>query len=196
MLADQCFVRYCASSARSPAAPCSAVSTLNAISASWIFTIYDAYQPSISAALLRPFASECNGRLSTKGSRHDPPISLSFSDLVAYATHQFNQVCLVVIIIMYLAATASLWMLISFTALVAAAPYCSMIYGRPNSGDCRRILYQFTGSRPERAATHCFAPAGLERPDDITNPQWVQKVDIPKFWARGKCYRTILFWPC
>lgn len=119
---------------------------------------------------------------------------LSLGYLAAQASYRFNQTC-VAVLIMYFAASASIWSLISLMDLVTAHPYCSTMYGRPDSNDCRRILNGLISSRPERGAVHCFAPAGSEHPDDVTNPQWVNRVDIPKFWTRGRCCRTP-FCPC
>ncbi len=78
----------------------------------------------------------------------------------------------------------SAWISLLLAAVSVAHPSCSTIYGNPNGVDCRRILGTFTNGR----AAHCFAPAGMSHPDDVTTPQWVHKVDIPKFWAPGKAY--------
>lgn len=95
---------------------------------------------------------------------------------------------------MHLIVIANTWVLISLITFATAHPFCSLIYGRPNNRHCDRILDGLTSSRPERGAVHCFAPAGLEKPDDVTNPQWLNRVNIPKFWTRGRFYRTP-FWP-
>lgn len=109
---------------------------------------------------------------------------LSFGYLRPQTSCQGNQICTAALI-MCLALNTSIRILISLIALATANPYCSMISGHPNGYNCRRILNAFTGSRTERVASHCFAPAALEHPDDVTNLQWLNRVDIPKFWTRG-----------
>ena len=94
---------------------------------------------------------------------------------------------------MHLTVITSIWILISLIAFATGVPSCSPIYGRPNNNHCGRILGGFTSSRAERGAVHCFAPAALEKPDDVTTSQWINRVNIPKFWTRGKFLRTALW---
>lgn len=98
------------------------------------------------------------------------------------------------ILVMHLTVIASIWIPISLIAFTTAHPTCSLIYGRPNASHCGRILSLFTSGRAERGAVHCFAPAAMEKPDDVSTPQWVNRVNIPKFWTRGKFHGTAL-WP-
>lgn len=113
-----------------------------------------------------------------------------FGRLAAQVSHKFNQTC--VAVLMYLTLSANIWILLSLIALATAHPFCSEIYGRPDSNDCMHVLNDYYAT--ERAL-HCFAPAGFEQPGDVTNSQWERRVNIPKFSSHRRCFRTS-FWPC
>lgn len=76
--------------------------------------------------------------------------------------------------------------LLTLTFLITLAfaypPTCSPIYGNPDPTDCGVIVNGFTPGG--RALEHFFAVAGTPCPPGVSNTQYANKVNIPKFWPK------------
>lgn len=83
-----------------------------------------------------------------------------------------------------------------YPLLVLAYPSrCDPWYGQPNEDDCRRLVTNFSfaasGSHANRGAVHIFVRPGIDRPDEVSGPQWAHQINIPKFWSP----RKLVAWP-
>lgn len=122
---------------------------------------------------------------------------ISYRLVLQLKPYQLNQTYIsdLLVLVMFVNPAASVAILISLIVCVTANPSCDDRYGRPVGADCRRILESFTGPRPAREPVRCFAPASMTQPEYVSNSEWLQKVDIPKFWTRSRYFRTPP-WPC
>ena len=84
-------------------------------------------------------------------------------------------------------------LLITFVS--AYPPTCSPIFGQPDTNDCNRVLRRnpiaHSDINRNRGGSQLFGIAGLPRPEEISGPQWLNRVAIPKFFSyreSSHCY--------
>ena len=68
------------------------------------------------------------------------------------------------------------------TLTCAYPPTCSPMYGHPKPSDCYQILDGWRDQLGFRSSGSFFAVAGTLQLEGVTNLQFENKVDIPRFW--------------
>lgn len=71
-------------------------------------------------------------------------------------------------------------------AIFAYPPSCSEVFGRPTALHCAALLGASLGDEVHGQASSFYGIAGLDRPTAVSVSQYLNRVNIPKFWSSSE----------